>query len=408
MRERLLVLALAAGALALFYILFLPHPQNDPDLGGLPISTETRPEGYQALWRWLKQQQIPAISLRQRYDQLPSLLRQPTGNVLIVTMPHRIPANGPELDDLADWVEQGNTLLVMAALQDTPMWALSADPLFEDHLKRLTGLSFKPPQGSPAGLDAILATRFTIQPNSAHPLTIGVRQLVALSALPIRHAELVPGAEVIPLELAKRPDSGETALWLTQRDAGQVIISGASGLFSNGTVQQADNAQLLSNILSWSLAPGGAVIFDDAHQGLSDIYDARKFFADPRLHHTLAWIVLLWLVFVLGSLPLRAAQSHWQPQDETAYVEGSARYLAAVVPTPETAQRLIENFMRRLTRFSGSDQAASSFELLDAHAGVSYRERALLRELYTRACAGRKVNLVQLQNLLSQLRRIFE
>src|SRR5262249_32603531 len=153
--------------------------------------------------------------------------------------------------------------------------------------------------------------------------------------------------------------------------------------FSNGAVALSDNAQLLGNILAWSLTPGGSVIFDDAHQGLTDYYDATAFFADPRLHHTLEWILLLWLLFVLGALPLRAARSVWQPLDETAYVEASARYLAAVVPPSAAAQRLIEGFLGRLARQAGVEQTSSGFELLDGQAGISRRESVTLRELYT-------------------------
>src|SRR6185312_6690259 len=138
MRERLLVLALAAGALALFYILLFPKPQQEPDELVLPLSSESRAEGYQGLWRWLGAENIPAVSLRNRYDQLAALLRKPTGNVLIVTMPQRVPVRTRELEELRAWVARGNTLLILAAVEDTPLWMLGTDPLFEDHLEAMT------------------------------------------------------------------------------------------------------------------------------------------------------------------------------------------------------------------------------------------------------------------------------
>ena len=408
MRERALVLALAAGALALFYILVFPKPQPAANGLVLPLSSESRPEGYLAVWRWLEEQHIPAVSLRRRYDHLKGLLRQPTGNVLVMSMPQRLPARAAELENLKAWVEGGNTLLIMAAVEDTPLWVLGADPLFEDRLERITGLRFDTPKTPDIDLKRLSQRRFDIYPSGTRPLTGGVQHITALSALPPRRASLHPGLESSPLELATRADTGDTTLWLSRRGDGQAVVSTAASVFSNGGVALTDNAQLLANILARSLGTGGAVIFDDAHQGVLEGYDAAAFFADPRLHHTLDSIVLLWLVFVLGALPLRIARSSWQPLDEAAYVEASARYFAAVVPPSDAAQRLIEGFLRGISRQSSSEREVSLWEVVDAHAGVSLQQRESLREAYSRACAGRPVDLVRLQNSLSQLRRIFE
>src|SRR5581483_2723245 len=118
--------------------------------------------------------------------------------------------------------------------------------------------------------------------------------------------------------------------------------------------------RLLANIVAWSRGPRGAVIFDDAHQGLTAYYDANAFFIDPRLHHTLGWLLLLWLAFVLGSQPLRALRREWQPIDESAYVEAAARYLAAVVHPAEAGQALIEDFLGSLRARLRSAAAADS------------------------------------------------
>jgi hypothetical protein len=162
---------------------------------------------------------------------------------------------------------------------------------------------------------------------------------------------------------------------------------------------------LLANIVSWGREDGGSVIFDDAHQGATAYYDGRAFFADPRLHHTLAWIVLLWLALVLGALPLRVTRRVWQPIDETAYVEASARYFAAVVPPNAAAQRLIESFLRG-SRTEATQTAL--WESFDADPRVSTAQRHALHMLYEQACAGKRIDLVRLQNLLAQLRRTLE
>ncbi|MGH8149603.1 MAG: DUF4350 domain-containing protein, partial [Steroidobacteraceae bacterium] len=112
MRERVLVLVLAAGALGLFAAMLLPKTSSASHAAALPLSDESRPDGYLALWRWLHEEHVPAVSLRYRYDRLPALLARPTGNLLLVTLPQQVPVRAAELADLERWVERGNTLLV--------------------------------------------------------------------------------------------------------------------------------------------------------------------------------------------------------------------------------------------------------------------------------------------------------
>ncbi|MGB6449891.1 MAG: DUF4350 domain-containing protein, partial [Steroidobacteraceae bacterium] len=370
MKERLLVLALAIGALGLFYVLMFPKPSLGRSEIVLPLSSESGPDGYLAAWRWLGAQDIPAVRLRYRYDRLPGLLARPAGNLLLVTVPQRVPARAAELADLEKWVERGNTLLVMAALEDTPLWTLGADPLLAERLQRMTGLELSPPQQSARSLASLAADKLDIEPRGKHALLAAVGHVTALSPLPARRWQMSLEDGLMPLELAERTDGGDPALWLERRGAGQIILFTVGSAFSNAALSLTDNAQLLANIVAWSLAPGGAVIFDDAHQGATAFYDGKAFFADPRLHHTLAWIVLLWLAFVLGALPLRAAQRPWQPLDEATYVEASACYFAAVVRPSDAAQRLIEDFLHGLRERLGLAEDASLWPWLEAQAGV--------------------------------------
>lgn len=408
MRERLLVLALAAGALGLFYVLLFPKPQSlSSQEIVFPLSTESRPQGYLAVWRWLAGQHVPVMSLRYRYDRLPGLLPRPTGNLLLMSVPQRVPARAPELAVLNRWVAAGNTLLILAALDDTPLWALAGDPLFEDKLKRLTGLHVTTSRSRftiPPRLDALTGTRLSIQPRGDHPLLAGVQHITALSQIPPGLGEVDPPEDGAALELAERTDKRDPALWVLRRGAGQIILLSVASPFSNAAVALGDNARLLANIIAWCCSAGGTVVFDDAHQGLTAYYDGKAFFADPRLHRTFGWILLLWLAFVVGALPLRAVRRTWQPLDETTYVEASARYLAAVVPPPEAAQGLIERFLGDLPAPAGTE-IRGLWERFDAHPRVSARQRRALHTLYERACSGHRVPLAYLQRLLAELRK---
>lgn len=408
MRERLVVLALAAGALGLFYALFFPKPQSGgtsaAETGG-PLSNDGRADGYLAIWRWLDEEHIPAISLRYRYDRLTTLTTAPSGNLLLVTMPQRVATRTAELADLTSWIARGNSLLIVAALDDTPGWAVdTSDPLLQQRLRTLTGLRFEAETGTSALVKSLTTQQLSLQPRGRQPLLTGVTSLKARMPWPASSWRAQPAGEDLPLELASRADNGDAAIWLERRGAGQVILMAVASPFANAGLTLADNARLLANIVSWSRGPRGAVIFDDAHQGLTAYYDAKAFFGDPRLHHTLGWLLLLWLVFVLGSQPLRAPRPRWEPRDESTYVDAAARYLASVVRPAEAAQRLIEDFLDSV-RPGPAAGTAAVWPWLEAQAGVSAAQHRELQATYARACAGERINLTRLQNLLAQLRR---
>ena len=410
MRERWATLLLAAGALAAFYALFFPKPQSQPLIVTRPLSTDKDAAGYWALWRWLGEENIPKMSLRLQYGALSRLLARPTGNLLLVTMPQRVAADEDEITALDRWVAQGNTVLIVAALEDDPTWAIvNLDPLMTDRLQRMTGLRFSARATTKSALRTLDTGTIDARPLGAFPLLANIRHITTLTRFSRSWRAGTVDAR-LPLQLAARSDNGDPILWLERQGDGQIILSAVASPFSNAGVPHDDNAPLLANIIAWSRGPGGTVVFDDAHQGLTAYYDAKAFFADPRLHATLGWIVLLWLAFVLGSQPLRVRRREWQPLDETVYVEASARYLAAVVRPGDAAQRLIEDFLdwlRARLRLGPGDSphaAGAVWQWLDGQAAVSAEERRELQASYASACAGERPNLTRLQNLLAQLR----
>ena len=194
------------------------------------------------------------------------------------------------------------------------------------------------------------------------------------------------------------------AIWLRRQGKGQVITFAAASVFSNRAIGQRDNARLLSNLIVWTRKSGAAVIFDDAHQGVVSYYDPKAFFADSRLHKTLAWIVLLWFVFVLGVQRLRTRITAWNPADVTAFVASSGDFFAATLTPAATAERLLANFFNSIRgRLGLTQDGTPPWEWLSGHAAVSARDLSELRRLHARLRDGRSVDLIRLQNLLVQL-----
>lgn len=430
MKERLITLGLALAALALFYILFLPKPASPEAAPELPLSTELRPNGYQAAWRWLESQRIPVTALHERYDRLlkdsvapggnrlfaGSLAASRTGNVLLTTLPHQLPAGGREASMLDLWVERGNTLIVLLALDDTPAWALSGTSGLLHEAGRLTRLEFSVvvpdgplPTGKHQPIGARLASLVmpqssTLEPTAESPLTQGVRSIAVTSEFPASRWRATPMDHAGVLELGKIKATGDAAIWLRAQGHGRVITFAVSGIFSNRALGAEDNARLLSNLIAWSRQPDGAVIFDDAHQGVVTYYDSKAFFADPRLHSTLGWIVLLWFVFVLGVQRLRSRIATDSPADITAFVSSSGEFFAATLTPAAAAARLLGNFFNTIRARLGLIQDGTpEWQWLAAQAQVSARDLVELRRLHERAQAGRAIDVRRVQNLLVQL-----
>ena len=410
-----MTLGLAACALLLFWILIFPKPQTGPT-APRPLTTGSDTEGYLAASRWLAATAVPMVDLHQRFDHLgdSGISAHQAGNLLITTLPFAVVLHPEEVKALDAWVGRGNTLLVLAALDDTPLWSAVTDN-FVPQLQQLTGIKFTPrqePDANPItrarqGLRAVLTPAgraVELHPSGRIGLLSGVRQLATQSPLPSTQwqGQALDSAPV--LELARRVDSADPVLWLKASGHGAIVVSAYASLFSNGVIGKADNARLLSNLIAWSLQPGGRVIFDDAHQGAVDEYDAARFFADPRLHHTLLWLVALWLAWVVVAQPLRASAPHTGSLDESAMLRVTAGFFASVLRPVASAQWLLDEFFDRLSLRHGLPHTEGPpWEWLAAHAGVSGAALDDLRELYGRTRAGRRVSLVRLQRILSQI-----
>ncbi len=248
--------------------------------------------------------------------------------------------------------------------------------------------------------------RFELKPSGAHPLLSGVRSLHAQSEYPTDQWFANVQRDRLLLELASEPDSQTPALWLLRQGDGQLILGAYGSLFTNKMLGAADNAQLLANVVRWSLAPDGRVLIDDAHQGLASFYDKDAFYRDPRLHATLWWLFALWLVFVLGPRRLRAMRSRWTPIDVTSFVRASGGFMARVLRPAEAAKRLFGNFFDDIRRRCGLPADGSPmWDWMLAHTTAAAADVARLQQLHARALRGGRVDLRKLQTLLAQLRR---
>jgi Domain of unknown function (DUF4350) len=224
-KERLATLGFAACALALFWLLLFPKPQSGQS-APRPLTSGADGEGYFAAARWLLAAKVPTVNLQRRFDRLKdsAVAPQATGNLLIMTLPFDMAAHPDEFPQLDRWVSQGNTVLVLAALDDTPQWSAVSDN-FVPELQKITAIQFTSRQQqstdplgkAKAGLIAVLTPArraVELHPSGRIGLLAGVRQLATLSPLPSTQWQAQAMDAEPVLELARRTDSADPVLWL--------------------------------------------------------------------------------------------------------------------------------------------------------------------------------------------------
>ncbi len=422
MRERLITLACAIGALALFLGMFLRRDEAAKgDEMARPTTEERRPNGYHGALVWLDQEHIKTLSVRDRFNELVTRPGLPSsGNLLIVTLPAATAFKTEELRPLENWVRSGNTLLVLAALADNPNWAFALGRPAAADLSLLTGLEFATVKRDARENDvgsriARTARAFAqprisrLEPNGPLPLFDGVRAGLALSDYPAQTWTVKIPYDGFVLSLAHERETGEGVLWMRPWGRGQVIVSGFGSLFTNRALGLGDNGRLLANMVGASLRPGGAVLFDDMHQGLGAAYDPTKFYSDPRLYESVAILSAVWLCWVLGSTQLLFSSSRMPAPREAELVQATGGFLARVLTNDAGARGLFDHFFHEVCQgHPGGAGARAAWQLLEGHAGVAPADLRQLQEWYAAAMAARKVPLERLHNLMLKIRSAYK
>jgi hypothetical protein len=415
-KERFITLVCALGALALFFTMFLHQDQHGPGSDEIPRPTteERGGNGYRAAMQWLDAEHIRTISLRDRYDKLARKMPlAATGNVLIVTLPATAVFKTEEFRPLDHWVRAGNTLLVLAALADTPDWAFSFGGMISGDLNLLTGLEFESAKSRAMRMHMAvdpgprnskdpairLAARYaqprreTLVANRDHAYFKDVRQAIALTNFDTQPWGVKVPYEGFVLALGHQRETGEGAFWTRPLGDGRIVVSGFGSLFTNQALGLGDNARLLSNIVAANLGPGGAVLFDDVHQGLGADYDPAKFYRDPRLHVSIAIVAALWLSWVLGATKLRIPTARTAAPREADLVRATGGFLARVLTPAAAARRMFDHFLQ-----------GRSWELLERQPRIAAADVRQLRLWYSQLGRSR-VPLIRLHNLMVKINR---
>jgi hypothetical protein len=394
------MLVAALGALALSVTLLLRSESGIAVSRDAPrpTSEEAGPNGYRAAFAWLTRSGVKAQSLRVRFDQAleePRVALErgsseglpPTGNLLIVSLPVVTAFRSEEFASLTRWLRAGNTLLVAAALADSPDWAGNLSELVPGDLSYLTGLQVKP------GGETRQADHVLLAPNRPHAYFAGVKELALASQAPVSSLTMRIPTDGIVLALGRDVNTGSGLLWTRSVGQGRIVVTALGSLFTDGQLGEADNARLFANIVAVNVLPGGIVLFDDLHQGLTAGYDPAKFYKDRRLYMTLAILVAVWLSWVLGATALVRTAPRRPAPDEIGLVRATGGFFARVVSPAAAAVRMAELFVQRV----------GGWDALARHPRLAQADLLQLRTWYATAQAQRRVPLIRLHNLIVKI-----
>ena len=403
MKDRLVT---ALGALlALAAVILVALADYDPP-ASRPTSVEPGPNGYRALHDWLRESGVDAASHRHRWD---ALADYGNGNLLIVTLPLQTPMREGEAEAALRWVAQGNTLLLMAALNDTPDWSMSAPGLrsLRRDLDALTGLYFEAAEdqdGHALEVGALGAeTKLELAAVRAHPLAEGVVGLAGVTDAPASVWQVAVAPDEVRLRLAYATPQGQDAIWHVPLGSGHVFVSAFASLFTNRAIAQRGNATLFANLVRHHVEPAKAVIFDDLHQGLSAYYGPTAFYQDPRLHASIAFVLALWFLYIVGTwnrlAPVRDAPNEPGQQE---FVRAVGGFLARKLTTVDAGRMLFQSW------FSALQGKPTSFERppwqrLEANPVINKELLAALQEDHARLRSGKTVQLRKLHNRIRRL-----
>lgn len=407
MNERLITAGGALLALLLIVGMFM-QPGSEPSLTR-PTSAELGPNGYRILDAWLAAEGVPVRSVRERLSFLTE--DDTTGNVFLTTLPHERPLHEDEIVELLSWTARGNTLLILAALNDTPEWSLLPDssPVIED-LQQLAGITFEAASDEQGDMlllgELFQQSEIELQVVSPdHPLTRDVSALTAstdsTASVWIPTTDSVsPGSPFI-----RETSTGLDAGWLDNHGSGHIVTLAVGSIFTNRALTDTDNRELLANVVHWHMKPGGRVLFDDFHQGLSNLYDPEAFYSDDRVGTTILFILLFWFVYVIGTQNrLGSLRPSSTAPRQGEFVTALGGFLARKVGRLDTARLMFERWFEELRERGMLHQDASPWTCLADSPLVDSRDLTGLRSIHEHMLSGGKVDLRQLHNQIQSIR----
>lgn len=440
MKDRLASIAAMAGLVGLLVLIVWPDAQETQ--ATRPLMHDVQAAGLAAFEQWLRGSDIETTQLRKRYDALGEVDQSSRGNILLAHVPLLVIPEAAEITALHAWVARGNTLVVSTSLFESPAWHLTGGTVI-DGTEQLSDIYLDidvkeeivdDPETARSFLDvpawvAISGSAKTEQLQAVGNHELGrdfedvhvpsdgtvVECCARLEAQqPLQDAEndpnegsahqqpLVAGAWSAILEHAT---SHQAVSWEKKFGDGAIIVLGHPSLLSNAAIQEHDNRRFAMNLIEERLGPDGWVIFDDAHQGENDLYEAQDLLKDVRFLYTIPFLLACWAIYVLadaGSWERATYAPRHTRRGQADLVRASGGYLARRLHANALANGLLAPLRERLAK-KWRLPAAQALEDGLALEHLDPRTSAEVAQ-HLSASGRRRLDPVKLHNLIRKLR----
>ncbi len=429
-----------AGAIASLFVVigiigYQGPPQNNRPTS-VPTTEDSGAQGLEGIYRWLRESDLPARSLRHRYDALTdaeSKYRVSGSSLLILSWPPRNPVRAGELEALSDFIRSGNHALIMVAGHDQPKWARPTslwsdeEDLFDaldldfssNETVFLNNASIDEANNDEDGAtDASDIPWANLKNHNREPLTLlSTSSQPVFGVAPELSTRRYPQARrgVTLTNTADSPrlwpvfvdnENSTTAMYRTERGSGTVWISLYPEIISNATLGNGDNSAFIAELISRTVADDGVVLFDDFHFGLSNIYDDEAFYRDSRLHRTLALLGALWLLWVAGrSTRLAPVRRNATRPSVKRLIKATGGLYARMLGRSEAASAILLHFQRDVQKRLRISDASDFWPALSAQLGDEHPAVEQLKTLARAIDSGRKPSLTKLSRAISDVRR---
>jgi hypothetical protein len=269
---------------------FINHsPRRTPQDTWLPSSFNPVGAGNMALFQTLQELKWPVERWR---EPLSRLSHYGTGNVLIITRSRQgssINFTEQEVDLLDDWVKEGNTLLLLGALDD-----------WDDTRMFLQQIGFTPP-------DKTDSVSSFLQPfERENEQTIEVQPSFGTNQT---GTMILPHVEPLPLAFPANAKilwqhAGAPFFIDVPRGSGHIICGASDRLLSNSFLGKGDNLAIVLQMLTPGGQPPHHLFFEESHHGFSAIYAMVRLLGHPGVRFA-GMLALLGALAFLGTSLIR-------------------------------------------------------------------------------------------------------
>ncbi len=412
MWERLKTGLTAIAVLGVCIIVLLPEPPPS-----MPTTLDIQKDGLAGLKQWLDHESVETVSYRHNFNELTDLeLSSKTGNLLVTTMPFKGFTTSDELRALTKWVESGNTVLILAAINEIHNWSMNTKPRsLHANIRDITGGRIVPIKKGKGFLytnrEAIGPETLAFHPNVINALTNDVGRLAGITDQPARLHTLSIDVQshggYSVLAWIEVDSSGQETtypvMWSITREHGHILLSTSSSLLSNRAIGIADNRKFVQNLLHEHVAKNGTVLLDDYHQGVRDIYDVDAFWKDKRLYASMGFLVLLWFLYIIGTSPrIAPVREHKQLARQEDFVKSVGGFFARKLSKNSIGRLIISTWLKEIE----TKYAYSSEDVWMTVRSLARDTAALekLQTMYEKLELGYAVDLTELNNLILQVR----